>query len=328
MVKKISLKKTKVLLLVVMVLSMLFVYHIQSQQLDNIQKQKVTSYPILSNNVLPDNADTELLSDEISQQYEPIINQLKAQIVKAQSDVEITKDPSQTKRIAPSPQRSKEFGEVDQDQNIANDVANNAVRIQFDTFYKPLFNELNLSEETQEQLYAILEDRTTAIFQNNMDMINGTVSDMSEVSKLNEIATEVFNESVQEILSPSDYVAFQYLEETMTERMITENLNIYLGDSEQIDNDTEESLIKLMYEQRQNTNALYPENYSQLIVSAANDQEKEQYINEFRNRNHELYNSYLTTAEDVLSEPQLKVFNILIEDKKVTDDLSLKYVFR
>ncbi len=199
-------------------------------------------------------------------------------------------------------------------------------RATLDAQYQRLYENLNLEGEELEHFQKLLTDAQMVIMENGMKMMSPDITPESR-RKLGEFigaSQEDLKTSVREFLNDDDdFDYYNFYTDTLGERMAMNGLRSTLP-GEPLDTDTEESLVKLMYDERQIID--FEEHYYDLnrFDPSTITQAK---MNRFMEQYDQLQSTLATRAGSVLNEVQLEAFNANQKTSRAMQEMGLIYTF-
>ncbi len=198
-------------------------------------------------------------------------------------------------------------------------------KAQLDLFFKGLYEKLDLKPDELEHFKGLLTDLQMANVEAGMKLMGGNLSAPEREALLKKIKDDqdAAKNRIKEFLNDeSDYAYYEFYSTTLNERMTTSGLSKSLTEKGiPLTVDQEESLVQLMYDERQQIN--YDFDY--------NDQNKfdpttltEESVARFLEQQNELQVNIANSAGQVLTPEQQEVFQQSQQQMRAMQEMGLK----
>lgn len=187
--------------------------------------------------------------------------------------------------------------------------------------YEDLLKDINLSPDMEAKLMDLLLERGDKLAENAPRM-RGLRSERiipEEFLKVQENINAEYDEKIADLLSSEDYAAYKDYEKLEEERQFIKQFKdtVLLGDTP-LEKEQEKELIAAMYDDGQKS-GLTRETLIRQIVSSGETLDQESLKKQLKNgleQQDALYDNYIETARNILSESQMKKFETYIGMQK------------
>lgn len=209
--------------------------------------------------------------------------------------------------------------------NIRNNSAmKDMMKVSLSSRYNSFAEENFIPSEVQQKLVDLLFEK-----QNKLSEMRPIIEQLQSGKAITEDMLQEmmdinadYEEQISELLTEEEYVAFQEYQKVQQERMFIDQFkkNMLFGDT-LLEKQQEKELIAAMYNDRQNYMEMQKARAQEFIPSGGNpyDYDKE-YIEDRIKENFEaqkeLYDAYVESAENILSESQMQKFETYIKMRK------------
>jgi len=202
-------------------------------------------------------------------------------------------------------------------------------RAALDVQYQRLYDYLDLDDDELAHFQSLITEAQMVITEKGLQLASGTLSPKKRELLAKNIASTKRNldAQVEEFLNDdTDFDYYNFYNETLGERMAANGLRSMLeGDGHAMDIQTEEALVKLMHEERQDIgfeNHYYDQNRfdPSTLTQAKIDRFMEQY--------DQLQSNLTESAGTVLGSQHLEAFQAIQETSRSMQEMGLGMMFQ
>jgi len=192
-----------------------------------------------------------------------------------------------------------------------------------DINYGPLFEELNLSPEKQDEFSNILIDQQMATLDISREMLYDSPSEENkrELKQRFQEFREEYEKKISECLGPGDYITYEAYQERLPERILVNNFMELLNPDDRLSADQEKGLVDSMYEQKKDLYSELGYDPEELVFPSEMDKEKMARNMERLDRT---YARYTESAGMTLNESQMEQFRKYLGQQRDMEESSLE----
>jgi hypothetical protein len=192
-----------------------------------------------------------------------------------------------------------------------------------DINYGPLFEELNLSAEKQDELSNILIDQQMATLDIGWEMLYDSPSEENkrELKQRFQELREKYEKKISECLRPGDYNSYEAYQERLSERILVNNFMELLNPDDRLSADQEKGLVDSMYEQKKDLYSELGYDPEELVFPSEMDEEN---MAQNMERLDRIYARYTKSAGMILNESQMEQFRKYLGQQRDMEESSLE----
>ncbi len=197
-------------------------------------------------------------------------------------------------------------------------------KAQLDVFFKGLYEKLDLTPDELEHFKGLLTDLQMVNVESGMKLMGGDLTDAEREALMEKIKEdqETAKARIKEFLNDeSDYAYYDFYSSTLNERMTTSTLNKSLAEKEMaLDPTQEESLVQLMYDERQKIDYEFDyndqNNFDPTTLS-------EETVARFLEQQNQLQSNIAASASNLLTPAQMEVFTQSQQQMRAMQEMGL-----